>query len=190
MKKYYAGIGSRKLPEAAEKLCIEYAYKLGVLGYVLRSGGADGADDAFETTCIYNGSEADIFLPRAGFNGITDERVAAVNYILPDSDQMITSRQIMKETGIIPWWDRMDQSSKEFHSRNVNQVMGRYDSDEPVVDLVVYYAPHENGQPKGGTRTAVMLAKTLDKPVFNLMFEEDIKRLDTFIEEMSNDVSG
>jgi len=48
---YYAGIGSRSTPDNVlgimEKLGIVLAKK----GFILRSGGADGADKAFEKGC-------------------------------------------------------------------------------------------------------------------------------------------
>ena len=48
MTKYFAGIGSRETPQDILKLMTKSAYRLEQLGYVLRSGGARGADKAFE----------------------------------------------------------------------------------------------------------------------------------------------
>ena len=66
--KYYAGIGSRSTPEDV----LDRMYKLAILlakrSYTLRSGGANGADTAFEKGCtIVNGS-IDLWLPWNGFN--------------------------------------------------------------------------------------------------------------------------
>ena len=44
----YAGIGSRNTPENIQAIMTKLATKLESLGWVLRSGGADGADSAFE----------------------------------------------------------------------------------------------------------------------------------------------
>lgn len=50
MKKY-AGIGSRRTPMAAGDVIEELAGVLAERGYLLRSGGASGADAAFEMGC-------------------------------------------------------------------------------------------------------------------------------------------
>lgn len=44
----YAGIGSRKTPKNVLDFMFEIGKELALLGYVLRSGGAEGADSAFE----------------------------------------------------------------------------------------------------------------------------------------------
>lgn len=46
--KYYAGIGSRNTPADILDLMTHLARRLDSRGYTLRSGGADGADAAFE----------------------------------------------------------------------------------------------------------------------------------------------
>ena len=47
MDKYYAGIGARETPIWAINLITSLSSKLQADGYVLRSGGAEGADKAF-----------------------------------------------------------------------------------------------------------------------------------------------
>lgn len=44
MSKHYTMIGSRSTPEDIMKLMERLAYKLASQGWVVRSGGADGAD--------------------------------------------------------------------------------------------------------------------------------------------------
>ena len=75
MTKIYAGIGSRETPK---EVCIEIqglAKTLANEGYVLRSGGATGADEAFETGCRHviqlkkRHPLAEIYLTWEGFNG-------------------------------------------------------------------------------------------------------------------------
>lgn len=46
--KIYTGIGSRNTPPDILDIMFRLAGKLASEGYVLRSGGAQGADDAFE----------------------------------------------------------------------------------------------------------------------------------------------
>ena len=53
--KPYTGIGSRETPTAILDLMIAIGGVLAQRGFTLRSGGADGADDAFEQGCILKG---------------------------------------------------------------------------------------------------------------------------------------
>jgi len=46
--KFYTGVGSRKTPLSILKVMRKLGYKLAIDGWMLRSGGADGADSAFE----------------------------------------------------------------------------------------------------------------------------------------------
>lgn len=52
--RYYAGIGSRECPEHIQKLMTEIAAILERKNYILRSGGAIGADTAFEKGVVKN----------------------------------------------------------------------------------------------------------------------------------------
>ena len=61
---FYAGIGSRKCPPEILFLMTASAEKLAQRGYTLRSGGASGADSAFEA----GATRKEIYLPWRGFN--------------------------------------------------------------------------------------------------------------------------
>ena len=70
---YYTGIGSRTLPKEIYNKFYNLAQALGETHqgdpvFVLRSGGASGADTAFERGCDSVGGEKQIFLPWKGFN--------------------------------------------------------------------------------------------------------------------------
>jgi hypothetical protein len=62
---FYAGIGSRQTPPDILAQMTRYAKRLQELGWVLRSGGAHGADTAFEHGA---GDMKEIFLPWPNFN--------------------------------------------------------------------------------------------------------------------------
>jgi predicted Rossmann fold nucleotide-binding protein DprA/Smf involved in DNA uptake len=63
----YTGVGSRKTPKAITNLMTELARTLGDSGWCLRSGGADGADVAFES----GASTKEIYVPPTLFNDCT-----------------------------------------------------------------------------------------------------------------------
>ena len=50
------------------------------------------------------------------------------------------------------------------------------------VDFVLFWAPEENGVVKGGTATAVFLAREMKIPTFNLREEETLARWLEFAE--------
>ena len=60
---FYTGIGSRKTPKTILKLFTEVAIYLSKQGYILRSGGAKGADQAFER----GAAKKEIYLPWRNF---------------------------------------------------------------------------------------------------------------------------
>ncbi len=65
MAKYYAGIGSREIPRGIVNIMTGISIELENSGYILRSGGAKGADSTFE----YGVQNKQIYLPWRGFNG-------------------------------------------------------------------------------------------------------------------------
>lgn len=121
-----------------------------LLGYrfTLRSGGADGADLAFEKGA---GDLKEIYLPWRGFNG---SRSPLFN----------TPKWAEAEASLIhPAWGMLKPGTRKLHSRNVCQVLG-YDHT-PTLFVVCWT---EEGKVEGGTATAIRLATKLQIPVFNL----------------------
>lgn len=66
---FYTGVGSRETPNDVMKVMYKFAQKMALHGAVLRSGGADGADTAFEWGCDKKQGMKEIYLPWNGFNG-------------------------------------------------------------------------------------------------------------------------
>ena len=65
----YAGIGSRETPPDILLKMVKIGCHLAKMGWTLRSGGAPGADSAFEKGCDLGGGDKQIFLPWKGFQG-------------------------------------------------------------------------------------------------------------------------
>ena len=65
---YYAGIGSRSTHQEVLKAFEYRGEELAMRGYMLRSGGANGVDSAFEKGCVKVNGEKEIYLPWKEFN--------------------------------------------------------------------------------------------------------------------------
>jgi hypothetical protein len=174
---YYTGVGSRETPAEVLNLMYDLAAKLGGRGYILRSGGADGADKAFEDGCCKVDADMEIYLPWSGFNDHVHN--PEKGYFLPDLYEGGEAFKIA--SGVHPAWDKLTQGAKRLHSRNVFQVLG-HDLDTPSKFLVCYAKPVGDSV-SGGTRTAVELAKKWNVPVVNLYHELCLDRVKRYLEE-------
>ena len=160
--KHYTGVGSRSTPKEIGELINKISVKLERLGYTLRSGGAEGADKAFEKDI----KNKEIFIPWKNFG----------EGIVPNYSEYADN--LIKE--IHPAYERLSQGAKKLHLRNVNQVLG-LNLDTPSKFLICWAEVDNEGTPKGGTRTAWMVAKKFNVPCFNLILEEDKNRFEKFI---------
>lgn len=157
----YAGIGSRATPpEVLEKMTL-LASRLASMGYTLRSGGAEGADRAFEAGAD---TMKEIFL---GSDKTGPRELAIAREIHPSPYALDRTRN----PGFV--WNLM--------ARNTNQVFGR-DLDTPV-DFVICWTPdgieHHSGRTKstGGTGQAIEIASRKGIPVINMASEGWKQRL-------------
>lgn len=150
--KYITGIGSRKCPTSIKSLIDEIAFRFISEGYVLRSGGADGADTFFEQAWDRNGGQKQIFLPWKGFNGSS-----STLYDIPEAAFHTAER-------LHPNWPACSQGARRLHARNIQQLLGK-NLDKPS-DIVVCWTP--KGEVVGGTATAINLALENGIPVLNL----------------------
>ena len=153
--KSYAGIGSRKTPseilEKMEKLSKKLSEK-----YILRSGGANGADSAFEKNAKY----CEIYLPNHKFNDRIHDGVKYFNYqTLPGAVQ---AQEMTRQ--FHPKANNLSDFSFNLHSRNAMQIFGKNMNDP--VEFVICWT--ENGELKGGTAQALRIAYHYNIPVYNL----------------------
>lgn len=164
--KIYCGIGSRDTPLEAQALMYQIASELGEMGFMLRSGGAPGADSAFEKGALSIKAPMNIYLPWNFFEGKQQD---GVRYIVPSWDHDIET--IAKNAH--PNWNALRDGSRKMMCRNVNQLLGQK-GDKPS-DFIVCWTKH--GEITGGTGQALRLATFLEIPVFNLAKEGDLERL-------------
>lgn len=178
--RYYTGVGSRESPAVILDLMQEVAFKLANNGYVLRSGGADGADLAFQRGWEQgqgdSWSPAEIFIPWDGFNGFSHGQDGVV-YTLNRMSNSQQAERIAAE--IHPVWDRLSRGAKALHTRNVYQVLGK-NLDKPSQFLICYAKPTKTGV-SGGTNTAVQVAIRNNVPVFNMYHEETVERFEAYV---------
>lgn len=149
--KYYTGVGSRETPKDTLQIMFRIAKFLAKEGYTLRSGGADGADTAFELGAVLQ----EIYLPWENFNN----RVSRF-YTTPNLAYEIAAR-------IHPNWSACSRGARALHARNICQVLG-CKLETPADFLVCWCKLDKKGEPSGGTRTAIKCAEENKVPVFNL----------------------
>ena len=153
---YYTGIGSRETPANVLGRMADIAHALAKQGYVLRSGGADGADSAFEQGCNKAKGKKDIYIPWRNFNNRGWNTRAG---IVPDLE---AAREIVLRTHPAP--ERLSQGAMKLHCRNPYQILGEGLST-PSAFVIAYT---KDGKLVGGTATALRLAQEHGVPVYNL----------------------
>lgn len=159
--KHYAGIGSRETPQKVllqmEKIGSFFAEK----GYVLRSGGAKGADTYFERGCNNVRGLKQIWRPSENYFPLHEwaiEKASEVCWEYP--------------------LEKMKAYTISLITRNMYQIYGDSESVEGIipVDFVVYWSngnPLEEGRESGGTRYAVRAASAIGIPTYNLRTQKE-----------------
>lgn len=167
-RKEYTGIGSRETPPKVIRLMRMLGTVFANQGLVLRSGGADGADHAFEQGSDHANGRKEIFLPWKGFN---------------KNPSTYTKPSLAAETlaaEIHPNWMACKPPARLLHARNCHQILG--ENLKSPTSFVVFYAPVKNDKVQGGTATAVHLAMQKEIPCFNLQDEETYEEFKAFAE--------
>lgn len=163
---FYTGIGSRETPREVMVAMYHFAIHMAERGLILRSGGANGADTAFEYGARKAQGKMEIYLPWYNFNGRDSQFTRPT-----DAAQTLASE-------IHPAWDRCSRGARALHARNCHQVLGM-DLATPSAFLVCWTP---GGKNVGGTRTAITLAKMSDIRVFNL-FNHDISQIQMWLKK-------
>lgn len=145
INKLYTGVGSRNTPANIKQIMYEIAHTLASYGYTLRSGGAAGADTAFES----GANLKEIYL--AG-----DCTPAAMN--------------ISKKYH--PAWHLCSEYARRLHGRNAFQVLGK-DLNTPSAFLICWTedgaSTHKaRTRATGGTGTAISIADAYQIRITNL----------------------
>lgn len=161
MTVWFAGIGSRETPTDRLEWLRQVTAMLCRSGLGLRSGAADGADQACEEGCDMVAGKKQIFLPWFNFNK-HNSRLCE-----PSLDAM------MMAAAHHPNWDRLTPGVRKLHARNAHQVLGPQ-LDEPV-RFVLCWTPKGSGS--GGTGQAIRIARAHEIPVYDcghVAFDPDV----------------
>lgn len=151
MPKYYAGIGSRKTPYEICQLMTQIATHLASKGWMLRSGGADGADKAFQA-------------------GAADKCI-----ILRPHHATAAAMEMASEHH--PAWERCKPYVRKLHGRNSQIILGPH-LDSPV-EFVLCWTP--DGALSGGTALGIRIAKHNNINVLNLANHDELENAKEFL---------
>lgn len=163
--KYVTGIGSRETPQEVGKLIIDVICpRLIRDGYILRSGGADGADSYFEMGYIKYHGEMDIYLPWKGFNNNPSNLYIGNSALDYQGALDIASKYH-------PRWNYLTDGARKLHTRNVFQILGRTLDNKS--DVVICWTPdgcttNKTTKDTGGTGQAIRIAYDYGIPIKNL----------------------
>ncbi|MEZ9708794.1 hypothetical protein AB4254_08985 [Vibrio breoganii] len=167
---HYVGIGARfDVPDSVLQLMSDVACSLAVKGLLLRSGGAEGSDSAFEMGVLraneqYQMGAMEIYLPWNGFNGKSASVVSSLGYYVGSEPNAEAIAKIFH-----PAYGRLKPPVKALMRRNTYQALG-FDLSSLPRFCVCYtrngsLTGFESGS--GGTGQALRLLSTLGVPIYN-----------------------
>jgi hypothetical protein len=157
--RHYAGVGSRETPQPICDLMTDIAKKLEGEGWILRSGGAAGADSAFEAG-VSNPANMQIFLPSSYFNGRSSKKEGYI-----DASKLESLPKAMKTVDLFhPAPSRLSDFARNLMARNAMQVLGA-SLEEPSQFVMAWTI---GGKVAGGTGQALRIANFYKIPVLNL----------------------
>jgi hypothetical protein len=147
----YAGIGHRNTPDDVLDAMRRLGAFLASNGCVLRSGGAQGADSAFEAGCDQEGGPKEIYLPFEKYNGNGSGLYDLENF---DEAQTIAAKYHSH-------WKSLSNKVQRLLGRNSYQILGR-DLKTPA-DFILCYCVRP-----GGTELALRIARDWGIAIYNL----------------------
>lgn len=157
--KYYTGVGARDTPNNVLEMMYRIAIILHHQGYILRSGGAKGADTAFENGA---GGQKEIFYARDATQEAMN--IAALYH---------------------PAWNKCSSFAKKLHGRNAFQVLGM--SLGHPSEFILCWTPDgcvshlDRNWGTGGTGTAISIAWANGIPVENLCRPDVYNKWSTWV---------
>ncbi|WP_205617365.1 A1S_2505 family phage non-structural protein [Pelomicrobium methylotrophicum] len=161
----YAGGGARHAPLPVLRRMTRIAQRLEARGYVLRTGGGNDTDSAFEAGC----AKKEVFLPWPGFNGRTS------------AFDSVSEEALAVASAAHPAFRRLTAEARLLAGRESHRILGA-DLRTPA-DFLVCWTPDgaqseaEIGRETGEAALAIALADRWAVPVFNLARADALERL-------------
>ena len=152
----YVGIGPRAAGETVFAMCKTFAIAMAEMKWTLRSGGAEGMDEAFEAGCDSVQGTKEIYVPEAGFRN----RINRTDKVVHTLDKHIEA--IRQVAPLFPTWDKLGTTTQMFLVRNVFALYGEK-LNKPA-NLVVTWNQYEGT----GSFHLLQMAKSSGIPAFNL----------------------
>ena len=163
----YAGIGHRNTPEKVRDMMTNIGSQLAQMGFILRSGNAIGADQAWEEGVTRKMKE--IF--------IVSRKHSCPFGIIPKFTQEQWDFVVSHYPGGSKAFGKQNEYVQKLFLRNLNILCGKNLDDK--VDFVAYW--HEGEHCDGGTGHTVAMAKTLEIPCLNIWRGKDQQAMDEFV---------
>ena len=177
----YAGIGARETPSEILTVMESISLNLGNAGWKLRSGGAIGADSAFQ--CGIKDlpklkEKQEIYLPWNNFN--YNLACDDIGVYVPTHHQFMKAEPLTRKYH--SYYDRLTSKARNLMIRNAFQLLG-INLDNPVAMVICYT---ENGKIKGGTGQALRISKDYNIPIYNLGNSECLSKIDEYVNQWCN----
>ena len=166
MERYYTGVGSRETPVDMQMKLVAVAARLAMIGYTLRSGGAKGADRAFQQGAESVHGETVIYRAKGKFK-----------HMIPAWCFEEVKRHMPPNR---PPFDSMEEHTRKLLARNMLQVLGE-DGQVPS-EFLVCWTPA--GLTDGGTGYALRCAVAHGVMTYNLRNPIEEKAFDEFLQEL------
>jgi hypothetical protein len=180
LRRAYAGIGSRALPPGVGELIQAVSARLAPAGWVLRTGGSPGADQAFYRGARSAHGPIELYLPWPGFE-------ASARDAHEGGHVWELARPVPEAYGVAArfyrgWdgrsWEELSEGERALLARDSHQVLGA-DLASPA-GLVVCWTPDAgldgSDARSEGTGQALRIAVHHGVPVLNLARPEHARR--------------
>lgn len=166
----YAGIGSRTLDEDERNLCYDIGRWLARQGWELRTGAAPGADKAFAEGALSVNGAVTLCLPWPNYEG---------GWVSALTCYTTLTKIVLNHTHKEAW-----DSVNEYHpnvAALTNAARSLHARNWLIVEPARFVIAWPKGATGGGTGQGIRIARGLNKTLFNLENEEDMKRILTKI---------
>ena len=168
MEKIYAGIGSRRLTADQLKICRWIGYRLAKRGWMLSTGAAKGADQAFAEGALRAGGKVILHLPWWSYEKEWVDAMCARygDQIIIDVLDPKKDKEALHSVEIYhPAWYRLSQGALKLHARNYKIVKD--------VEIILAWPVNNSG----GTMQGIRIAEDLGIRVLRLDDDKMLRRI-------------